>query len=104
MSGLFAKSQAALRNFFGNSAAESNGTTVAVKYLVGKLSELEDGQMKEVLLQEVLLPTATTTTFIQKKILLSKINGHYYATTHLCPHYKARLVTGTITSDGRITW
>jgi apoptosis-inducing factor 3 len=34
--------------------------------------------------------------------LLSRINGEYFATSHLCPHYKAPLAKGTITSDGRV--
>ena len=50
------------------------------------------------------------------KALLSKINGDcmdqrlcllltkslVFATSHLCPHYKAPLVKGTLSSDGRV--
>lgn len=36
------------------------------------------------------------------KVLLSRVQDQFYATSHLCPHYRARLVTGTLSSDGRL--
>jgi apoptosis-inducing factor 3 len=33
---------------------------------------------------------------------LSRINGEYFATSHLCPHYKAPLSKGVLSSDGRV--
>lgn len=65
------------------------------RYLVGEVTDLENGQMKEV---------AVEVPGKNYKVLLSKIQGQFYATSHLCTHYKARLVTGTITSDGRVVW
>ncbi|KAI8899560.1 hypothetical protein BC833DRAFT_585459 [Globomyces pollinis-pini] len=40
--------------------------------------------------------------FTGGKALLSKINGEFYATSHLCPHYKAPLIKGVLSSDGRV--
>jgi len=31
-----------------------------------------------------------------------QVNGKYFATGHLCTHYKAPLVKGTLSEDGRI--
>lgn len=59
------------------------------EYHVADVDDLRDGEMKE-----VLAGTA--------KVLLSKIHGEFYATSHLCTHYKAPLVKGTISSDGRV--
>ncbi|KAI8913491.1 hypothetical protein EDD86DRAFT_231820 [Gorgonomyces haynaldii] len=36
------------------------------------------------------------------KALLSKIRGEFFCTSHLCPHYKAPLVKGVLSSDGRV--
>jgi hypothetical protein len=30
------------------------------------------------------------------------VDGQFYATSHLCPHYKAPLAKGTLSSDGRV--
>jgi NADPH-dependent 2,4-dienoyl-CoA reductase/sulfur reductase-like enzyme/nitrite reductase/ring-hydroxylating ferredoxin subunit len=46
--------------------------------------------------------TRKEVSFEAGKALLSRINGEYFATSHLCPHYKAPLVKGTITTDGRV--
>ena len=88
MSGFWNKGQSALRNFV-NSAFGQQTT----RHLVGNVDDLKDGQMKEATL------TIADRTF---KVLLSRIQGQYYATSHLCSHYKARLVTGTLASDGRL--
>lgn len=53
------------------------------------VGDLQDGQMKEV-------------PFGEKKVLVSKIKGQYYATSHLCTHYKAPLANGTLSLDGRL--
>ena len=37
-----------------------------------------------------------------KKVLLSRVKGQYYATSHLCTHYKAQLSKGTLSQDGRV--
>jgi nitrite reductase/ring-hydroxylating ferredoxin subunit len=89
MSGFWSKGQTALRSFV-NSAFGQQTT----RHLVGNADDLKDGQMKE----------ATFTVADRPfKVLLSRIQGQYYATSHLCSHYKARLVTGTLTSEGRLT-
>ncbi|KAJ3108833.1 hypothetical protein HDU97_010105 [Phlyctochytrium planicorne] len=62
----------------------------SVKVDVASVSELKDGEMKEVSLGEG-----------NGKALLSKINGEFYATSHLCPHYKAPLIKGVLSQDGR---
>jgi nitrite reductase/ring-hydroxylating ferredoxin subunit len=59
------------------------------EYNVGQYDDLKDGEMKEV-------------SFEAGKALLSRVNGEYFATSHLCPHYKAPLVKGTISTDGRV--
>ncbi|KAJ1534540.1 hypothetical protein HK096_003745 [Nowakowskiella sp. JEL0078] len=61
-----------------------------MSYEIGNLYDFEDGKMKE-----VVLPVG--------KILVHKLNGHIYATSHLCPHYKAPLMKGVLSEDGRIT-
>ena len=63
------------------------------KYLVGTTNELHDGQMKEA---DIKVGDKAY------KVLLSKVSGQYYATSHLCSHYKARLVTGVLTGGGRL--
>ncbi|KAI8920504.1 hypothetical protein BC831DRAFT_479339 [Entophlyctis helioformis] len=60
------------------------------EYVVAKVNDLKDGEMKEVTLGSA------------GKALLSKVDGRFYATSHLCPHYKAPLAKGTISSDGRV--
>lgn len=92
MSNLWNRGQAALRTML-NGAFGMGGERA--RYLVGEVTDLENGQMKEVVVE---VPGKNY------KVLLSKIQGQFYATSHLCTHYKARLVTGTITSDGRIVW
>jgi len=37
-----------------------------------------------------------------KKALLSRVKGEYYATGHLCTHYKAPLAKGILSEDGRL--
>ncbi|KAJ3312606.1 hypothetical protein HDV04_002923 [Boothiomyces sp. JEL0838] len=59
------------------------------EYKVANVDDLKDGEMKEVV-------------FDAGKALLSKINGEFFATSHLCPHYKAPLSKGTISTDGRV--
>ncbi|KAJ3278260.1 Apoptosis-inducing factor 3, partial [Blyttiomyces sp. JEL0837] len=54
------------------------------------VNDLQDGQMKEVTLGDV------------GKALISKIKGEFFATSHVCPHYKAPLVKGVISQDGRV--
>ncbi|KAL5037947.1 Apoptosis-inducing factor 1 [Batrachochytrium dendrobatidis] len=61
-----------------------------MEYQVAHINDLTDGQMKEVRVGEI------------GKALLSKVDGKFYATSHLCPHYKAPLVKGTLSSDGRV--
>ncbi|KAJ3217395.1 hypothetical protein HDU67_007978 [Dinochytrium kinnereticum] len=58
---------------------------------VASVEDLKNGEMKEVSLGEG-----------NGKVLLSKINGEFFATSHLCPHYKAPLVKGVISQDGRV--
>lgn len=67
------------------------------KYLVGRTSDLADGQMKEVTIE-------VEGEEKPQKVLLSRIKGQFFATSHLCTHYKARLVTGVLSADGRVTW
>jgi 3-phenylpropionate/trans-cinnamate dioxygenase ferredoxin subunit len=50
---------------------------------VGKISELEDGVMKEVLVEG-------------KAILLAKIGDSYYATDNRCPHMGGKLSRGKL--------
>jgi len=61
-----------------------------VEYNVGKASELEDEQMKEV------------TVGNNSKVLLAKTGGQIYATSHKCTHYGAPLVKGALSSEGRV--
>uniref|UniRef100_A0A1D1ZKH5 Putative flavoprotein C26F1.14C n=1 Tax=Anthurium amnicola TaxID=1678845 RepID=A0A1D1ZKH5_9ARAE len=61
-----------------------------VEYNVGKASELNDGQMKEV-------------TVGNSKVLLTKTGGQIYATSHKCTHYGAPLAKGVFSSEGRVT-
>ncbi|KAH6564162.1 hypothetical protein BASA50_006853 [Batrachochytrium salamandrivorans] len=61
-----------------------------MEYQVAHVDDLADGQMKDVLIGTL------------GKALLSKIDGKFYATSHLCPHYKAPLSKGVLSSDGRI--
>lgn len=84
---------------FGGDAAppprEQDDLPPPKRYYIGEAADLQDGQMKEV-------------TFIMdksgrpQKLLLSRIAGKYYATSHLCPHYKAPLVKGVLTAEGRL--
>jgi len=60
-----------------------------MEHVVGKVDDMKDGEMKEVKLGD-------------KKALLCRVKGNYYATSHLCTHYKAQLVKGTLTNDGRL--
>lgn len=65
------------------------------RYYIGEAADLQDGQMKEV--------TFTMDNNDRpQKVLLSRIAGKYYATSHLCPHYKAPLVKGVLTAEGRL--
>jgi 3-phenylpropionate/trans-cinnamate dioxygenase ferredoxin subunit len=49
----------------------------------GKASEFKDGVMKEVEIQD-------------KKILLARIKGKYYATSGRCPHFGGNLSRGNL--------
>ncbi|KAL2913102.1 Apoptosis-inducing factor 1 [Polyrhizophydium stewartii] len=60
------------------------------EFEVAHVNDLKDGEMKEVAVGGL------------GKALLSKIDGEFFATSHLCPHYKAPLSKGTLSSDGRI--
>ncbi|CAG8568422.1 4419_t:CDS:10 [Paraglomus brasilianum] len=62
-----------------------------VEHAVAKVSDIKDGEMKEVAFG----PS-------EAKVLLSKVKGQIYATSHKCTHYGARLVTGVLSNDGRI--
>ena len=35
-------------------------------------------------------------------MLLSRVEDQFYATSHLCPHYKAPMAKGTLSVDGRL--
>lgn len=89
---------------FGGKSARSASTLSTSRHLVGQFDELRDGQMKEV---EISLSEDTTEQDGNSrkifKVLLSRIEGQYYATSHLCTHYRARLVTGVLAGDGRVT-
>ncbi|KAI8850245.1 hypothetical protein BC829DRAFT_442289 [Chytridium lagenaria] len=63
----------------------------ALEVDVASVDELKNGEMKEASLGEG-----------NGKVLLSKINGEFFATSHLCPHYKAPLIKGVISQDGRV--
>jgi len=54
--------------------------------IVGKVSDLEDGQMRAVPAED-------------REILLIRIDGKYYATAPLCPHYNAPLAKGVLHGD-----
>ena|SRR5215207_61739 len=56
------------------------------EYAAAKLSELEDGEMKEVAVGET-------------KILLARVNGKCYAVGANCPHYGAPLVEGALSGE-----
>jgi nitrite reductase/ring-hydroxylating ferredoxin subunit len=64
--------------------------TDMTEHLVANYDDLSDGEMKEISISG------------KGKVLLSRINGEYFATSHLCPHYKAPLAKGVISSDGRV--
>ncbi|RKP06489.1 hypothetical protein THASP1DRAFT_31694 [Thamnocephalis sphaerospora] len=57
---------------------------------VANVDDLEDGQMTEVEIGNA-------------KVLLSRVAGTYFATSALCTHYKAPLVKGVLSADGRVT-
>ena len=50
---------------------------------VGKASELQDGTMKEVLVQK-------------REILIARVGGKYYAADNRCPHMGGKLFQGRI--------
>eukprot|EP00732_Lithocolla_globosa_P003632 Lithocolla_globosa_v1_NODE_2993_length_1802_cov_15.983400.p1 type:complete len:575 gc:universal NODE_2993_length_1802_cov_15.983400:47-1771(+) len=56
---------------------------------VCSVDELQNGEMKEMKVDG-------------GKVLLSRIDGEYYATGHQCTHYRAPLVKGTLSSEGRV--
>lgn len=91
-----------MSSMFGNRSDPTTTTTISStmpRHLVGRIDDLKDGQMKEV---ELSFPTEGDDKK-NFKILLSRIQGKYYATSHLCPHYRARLVTGVLSPEGRVT-
>ncbi|KXS22367.1 hypothetical protein M427DRAFT_50697 [Gonapodya prolifera JEL478] len=53
------------------------------------VGELQPGQMKEVKIGS-------------GKAVLYRVGDEYHATSHLCPHYKAPLIKGVLSQDGRI--
>ncbi|KAF9223461.1 hypothetical protein BS17DRAFT_781899 [Gyrodon lividus] len=57
---------------------------------VCSLSDLEDGQMKEVAFEG------------EGKILLYRLGPNVYATSAFCTHYGAPLAKGVLTADGRV--
>ncbi|KAJ3092310.1 hypothetical protein HK102_008621 [Quaeritorhiza haematococci] len=61
----------------------------AIEVEVANVNDLKNGEMKEVSLGS-------------SKALLSRVNDKYYATSHLCTHYKAPLIKGTLADDGRV--
>ncbi|KAG9296414.1 hypothetical protein G9A89_015006 [Geosiphon pyriformis] len=61
------------------------------EYFVGKVSDVGEGKLKEVTLGEA-----------GDKVLLAKLNGEIFATSHKCTHYGAPLAKGVLSSDGRI--
>ncbi|PJF18030.1 hypothetical protein PSACC_02187 [Paramicrosporidium saccamoebae] len=81
MSGLWSKGQNALRGLMNSALGNPP------RHLVASTNDLQEGQMKEVCIE------TSGRTF---KVLLSRVDGQFHATTHLCPHYKARLVTGVL--------
>ena len=38
----------------------------------------------------------------EKKVLLSRVKGRFYATSNYCTHYKAPLSKGALSEDGRV--
>jgi len=54
--------------------------------IVGKVTDLKDGQMRAVPAED-------------REILLIRIDGKYYATAPLCPHYNAPLAKGVLHGD-----
>ena len=69
------------------------------EYFVAETSDLKDGEMYVL---DDSYSNRKEVSFQAGKALLSKIDGEFYATSHLCPHYKAPLVKGTLSSDGRV--
>ena len=69
---------------------------MAEEYLVASVDDLKNEEMYHVnnIRKEVVVGSG--------KALLSKVNGEYFATSHLCPHYKAPLSKGVLSSDGRL--
>ena len=56
----------------------------------------EDSLVVWVLLGCLILLCRREVSVGTKKILLSRVLGKIFATSHLCPHYKASLVKGMI--------
>jgi nitrite reductase/ring-hydroxylating ferredoxin subunit len=56
------------------------------EFAVAKLSELKDGEMKEVAAGET-------------KILLARVRDKYYAVGANCPHYGAPLAEGVLSGE-----
>lgn len=85
---------------FFNSWFSNTTESETLRQVVGNINDLADGEMKEVSLSVPVKGQEEPRSF---KMLLSRIEGKYHATGHLCPHYKARLVTGVLDSQGRVT-
>ncbi|KAI9145043.1 aif-like mitochondrial oxidoreductase [Paraphysoderma sedebokerense] len=68
----------------------SVATPKNLEVTVCQVDDLKDGEKKEFTVGE------------NKKVLVSRIKSQFYATSHLCPHYKAPMVKGVLTSDGRL--
>lgn len=60
-----------------------------IEVRVASIHDLKDGEMKEVVLGE-------------GKVLLSRVNQQFYATSRFCTHYKAPLVKGALSTTGRV--
>lgn len=91
--------QSLLNRTFGFlwSQTEDASSTSGKQYFPLGLSvgDLNDGEMREV--------TLTIDNIDRKpKIIVARVNGMFYATSNLCPHYKAPLIKGVLTSQGRL--
>lgn len=91
MSDLFSRGLNTVRSLWSSSPSSSSKSFS--KFSLGPVTDLSDGQMREVSLEHQGRPF---------KVLLSRVRGKLHATSHLCPHYKARLVTGVLTSEGTV--
>ncbi|KCV67901.1 hypothetical protein H696_05630 [Fonticula alba] len=61
-----------------------------VRERVASIHDLKDGEIKQIRVAD-------------KPVLLSRVKGRYYVTSHLCPHKRVNLKDGIISEDGTIT-